>query len=43
MFEAFTVEVLRLIRVAIGPVKLGNLKKGEARELTREEVRALSA
>lgn len=41
MMEACGVEVLRLIRVAIGAVKLGGLAKGEARELKREETRAL--
>ena len=41
MMEASGVEVLRLIRVAIGAVKLGGLAKGEARELKREETRAL--
>jgi 23S rRNA pseudouridine2605 synthase len=43
MLDACAVEVLRLIRVAIGPIDLGNLEKGKARELTREEVRALRA
>lgn len=38
MMEACGVEVLRLIRVAIGPLKLGDLTKGKARELTRAEV-----
>ncbi|HWZ97739.1 MAG TPA: pseudouridine synthase [Candidatus Dormibacteraeota bacterium] len=42
MLEACGIEVLRLIRVAIGPVILGDLSKGKARELTREEIRALS-
>jgi 23S rRNA pseudouridine2605 synthase len=42
MLDACGMEVLRLIRVAIGPVKLGDLEKGKAKELTREEVRALS-
>jgi len=41
MMEACGVEVLRLIRVAIGAVRLGGLAKGEARELKREETRAL--
>ncbi|MBS1839253.1 MAG: rRNA pseudouridine synthase [Acidobacteria bacterium] len=41
MFDACGVEVLRLIRVAIGPVKLGELAKGKARELMGEEIRAL--
>ena len=34
--------VLRLVRVAIGPVLLGDLAKGQARELTADEVRALA-
>jgi 23S rRNA pseudouridine2605 synthase len=37
MLEASGVEVLRLIRVAIGPLELGVLGKGQARELTKEE------
>jgi 16S rRNA U516 pseudouridylate synthase RsuA-like enzyme len=36
------VEVLRLIRVAIGAVELGTLAKGATRELTRAEVQLLS-
>jgi len=35
------IEVLRLVRVAIGPLQLGNLAKGAVRELTREEKTAL--
>ncbi len=34
--------VLRLVRVAIGPVLLGDLPKGQARELTADEVTALA-
>jgi 23S rRNA pseudouridine2605 synthase len=41
MLEACDVEVLRLIRVAIGPLELGPLAKGAARELRREEKLAL--
>ena len=41
MFSALGIEVLRLVRVAIGPLQLGNLPKGAARELTRDEVRTL--
>jgi 23S rRNA pseudouridine2605 synthase len=37
MLEACGVEVLRLIRIAIGPLELGDLRKGEARELTPAE------
>jgi len=35
------VEVLRLVRVQIGPLALGDLKKGEVRCLTAEEQRAI--
>ena len=41
MLEALGVEILRLIRVAIGPLQLGTLAKGEARELARAEKAAL--
>lgn len=41
MMDAVGVEVLRLVRVAIGPLKLGDLKKGEHRHLTVEEKRML--
>jgi len=41
IFEALEIEVLRLVRVAIGSLELGKLKKGEARALTREEKQAL--
>lgn len=41
MCEAVGLEVARLRRIAIGPVKLGMLKPGTWRELTTEEVRAL--
>ena len=41
MLEALNVEVLRLVRVAIGPLVLGELKKGTVRELTAEEKRGL--
>src|SRR5262249_7945142 len=37
MFEAYEIEVLRLIRVAIGPLLLGDLAKGQIRELTLQE------
>jgi 23S rRNA pseudouridine2605 synthase len=37
MLEALGVEVLRLIRVAIGPLALGDLAKGGVRPLTAEE------
>ena len=41
MLEACSVDVLRLIRVAIGPVPLGSLSKGASRELTAQEKAAL--
>lgn len=41
ILEALGVEVLRLVRVAIGPLALGTLKKGEARELIAEEKQAV--
>jgi 23S rRNA pseudouridine2605 synthase len=41
MLEAEGAEVLRLVRVAIGPLALGELGKGEHRPLTPEEKHAL--
>lgn len=41
MMEAMQIEVLRLVRVAIGPLQMGDLAKGKHRELTREEKLAL--
>jgi len=41
MMEAFSVEVLRLVRVAIGPLELGDLAKGEHRSLTVDEKQRL--
>jgi len=41
MLEAMGVEVLRLIRVAIGPLELGNLARGEHRALSIDEKRVL--
>jgi 23S rRNA pseudouridine2605 synthase len=43
LFAALGIEVLRLVRVAIGPLTLGPLPKGQWRRLTDDEVRALSA
>jgi 23S rRNA pseudouridine2605 synthase len=37
MFEYFGMEVLRLIRIAVGPVTLGQLEKGKCRILTARE------
>jgi len=42
LMEGFGIEVLRLIRVAIGPLQLGSLPKGKVRELTAEEVGTLA-
>lgn len=36
-------KVLRLVRIRVGPVKLGTLPPGKSRRLTREEVDALRA
>lgn len=41
MMDAVAHPVRQLSRTAIGPVRLGNLKVGESRELTREELGAL--
>jgi len=41
MLAALGVEVLRLVRVAIGPVQLGTLAKGAYRRLSAEEKQAL--
>ena len=41
MCDAVGLEVARLRRISIGPVKLGMLKPGEWRDLTSEELRAL--
>jgi pseudouridine synthase len=42
LLEAVGLPVSRLVRVRIGPVKLGRLAPGTLRELTAEEVRALA-
>jgi len=41
MMEAAGVEVLRLVRVAVGPLILGKLAKGACRALSSDEKRAL--
>jgi 23S rRNA pseudouridine2605 synthase len=43
MLAALGVEVLRLVRVAIGPLILGDLAKGASRSLTHDEKQALDA
>lgn len=42
LMEAFDVKVLRLVRVAIGPLRLGDLAKGQWRELAASEVEVLA-
>ncbi len=42
LLAAHEVQVLRLVRVAIGPLQLGTLAKGQWRHLTECEVRALA-
>ncbi|MGY3264050.1 pseudouridine synthase [Lysobacter sp. HA35] len=41
LLETFDIGVLRLVRVAIGPLPLGELRKGDWRTLTAEEAAAL--
>lgn len=41
MFDALNHPVQRLSRLAIGPVRLGTLRSGQTRELSREELGAL--
>ena len=41
MIEAVGSKVLKLVRTAIGPIRIGDLPIGAWRALTREEVRAL--
>ena len=41
MLAALGVEVLRLVRVAIGPLELGQLAKGASRPLTADEKRSI--
>lgn len=42
MIEALDAKVLKLVRIAIGSVRIGGLPIGSARPLTPEEIRALS-
>jgi 23S rRNA pseudouridine2605 synthase len=41
LLAALGIDVLRLVRIAIGPLQLGDLPKGKVRELTQEEKAAL--
>jgi len=43
LLEALGVRVLRLIRVSIGPLRLGDLEKGATRELTPEEKQSIDS
>jgi 23S rRNA pseudouridine2605 synthase len=42
LFEALQIRVLRLVRVSIGPLELGDLKKGSTRRLTPAEKTAIA-
>jgi 23S rRNA pseudouridine2605 synthase len=42
LLAAFGIHVLRLVRVAIGPLALGQLAKGQSRHLTAREVELLA-
>lgn len=42
LLSAVGLPVTRLIRLRVGPIKLGGLAPGEVRELTREEIQALA-
>ncbi len=41
LLDALGIEVLRLVRVGIGPLQLGELKKGQVRSLSASEKQAL--
>jgi 23S rRNA pseudouridine2605 synthase len=42
LLEGVGVQVLRLVRVSIGPLELGDLKKGASRQLTADEKKAIN-
>ncbi|KTR06799.1 pseudouridine synthase [Aureimonas ureilytica] len=42
LLDAFGLETLRLVRVAIGSLELGDLAKGQTRELSADEIRCLA-
>ncbi|MEA2236452.1 MAG: rRNA synthase [Thermoanaerobaculia bacterium] len=42
MVEALDAKVLTLVRIAIGPIRIGELPIGKTRELTADEVRVLA-
>jgi 23S rRNA pseudouridine2605 synthase len=41
LLEAQEVRILRLVRVSIGPLELGDLKKGSVRRLTADEKKTI--
>jgi 23S rRNA pseudouridine2605 synthase len=41
MLDAVELPVRRLVRVRVGPIRLGKLRPGDVRELEPEETRAL--
>jgi 23S rRNA pseudouridine2605 synthase len=41
MLQALDIDILRLVRVSIGPVELGKLAKGSYRRLTAAEKQSL--
>lgn len=43
LLEAFDIQVLRLVRIAVGNLQLGALPKGQWRHLTMQEVSALGS
>src|SRR3954466_16205866 len=43
MFDAIDLPVLRLLRLSVGPIRLGELKPGRVRHLNAAEVRSLYA
>jgi 23S rRNA pseudouridine2605 synthase len=43
MFEALDLRVMRLLRLSVGPIRLGELKPGRVRHLNAAEVQALYA
>ena len=43
MCAALNHNVLALKRISIGKIKLGNLKRGEYRDLTREELNYINS
>jgi 23S rRNA pseudouridine2605 synthase len=43
MIDAVGSKVLKLVRTAIGPIRIGDLQIGKWRKLTEAEVRALKS